>query len=139
MIKQFSKILLLFLITISIGCTEKEEYIDEDVYTKLMLEFAIINSMNEAYLGDSTHDEFRLKILDQYGVTPEKFRESHEYYQQNIIDQLERMDIIGKLLRQERDSIQYAERDYRLAKQESADSLRQRILNGEVKTDTTDN
>lgn len=138
MVKQLLITLILFTALLAFSCTEKDEIIDEEVYTNLLLEFSILNAMNEAYLGDLTHDDFRLKILAEYDVTAEEFRKSHEYYQQNILEQLDRMEQIGKMLRQERDSVQIAERDYRVANRQPADSLRQRISNSTVQSDTTD-
>jgi hypothetical protein len=123
--------LILFPLVLLIGCSEQPDVIDEELYQKLLLELTIINQMDEGYLGELTREEFHEKILTHYEITAEQFRNSHEYYQRNIPQQLERMENLSIELRKERDNVQNAEQEYRRENREPADSIRNRILNRE--------
>ena len=122
-----------------VSCSSEEATVEEEVYVKLLAELAILNAMSDLYMGDTDYEIRREEILSEYNISEEQFRKSHDIYQQQIPEQLDRLQQVNIMLRQERDSIQQAERDFRRANRESADSLRQRIINGEVNSDTTNN
>lgn len=109
-----------------------EELITEETYERMFIEFAIINQMDEQLLVNSSQEELRQMVYRQYGVTEEEFRISHEYYEQNVDDQLERVKEITRLMRSERDSVQTIQRQYEaVTTPEQLDSLRQSLLDGE--------
>jgi len=71
-------------------------------------------------------------VYSHYGVTEEEFRISHEYYEQQVENQIERVREMSKILRAERDSVLVVDRKYQeLESQEQADSLRQALFNNE--------
>jgi hypothetical protein len=113
------------------ACDQDPEVLEEEVYEQLLIEFTILNQMDESYLGGRSIDDLREKVYSNYNITQEKFHKSHEYYQQNIPEQLERIEKIGLRLRQERDSVQTAERQFRTQQSQHPDSLRKRLLNRE--------
>ncbi|MEX0822988.1 MAG: hypothetical protein WD008_01290, partial [Balneolaceae bacterium] len=73
--------------------------------------------------------ELRSEIYSRFNTDEERFRITHEYYENRIPEQLERMERISLNLRAERDSISAVQKRYRDANKENADSLRQRLLN----------
>ena len=124
----FLLILSTFFLLMIPACESTPDVLEEELYGKLLLEFSLLNQMDEAFLQEKPREELQIKIYDRYGVSEEKFRRSHEYYQRNIDKQLERIEVLGQLLRQERDSVQIAEREHRMIRIENPDSLRKRIL-----------
>lgn len=117
------------LLLLTPACNKGPEVLEEELYEQLLLEFSILNQMDESYLGNRSHDELLDKIYANYNISEEFFHISHEYYQQNIPEQLERIEKIGLRLRQERDSVQTAERQFRSQQSQHPDSLRKRLLN----------
>lgn len=100
------------------GCGPDKEYLDEEVYKRLVAEFALLNQMNEEVLNGRDREEVRFEIFEYYGTTAEEFEISHNYYQTDIDAQLKRMEETSALLRSERDSIHDAERAHRQALEE---------------------
>lgn len=127
---------MLFALAAMIGCgseySEPEELIAEETYERMFIEFAIINQMDEQLLNNTSREELRQMVYREYGVTEEEFRISHEYYEQNVDEQLERVNEIIRLMRSERDSVQTIQRQYEaVTTPEQLDSLRQRLLDNE--------
>jgi hypothetical protein len=120
---------VLSLMVLLAGCDGNKDLLEEKIYEQLVLELAILNQLDEQYLTDIDKEELRRQIFEHYGVTEDKFRITHDHYQQNVAEQLERMEELGILLRRERDKVQEAEREYRQSTQLPPDSLRMRILN----------
>jgi hypothetical protein len=110
-------------------CSEEPEPIDEEVYKTLLTELALLNQMNEILLGVYSKEEKREMVFDYYNVTEEEFNRSHEIYQRDIDRQMKRIEEVQTILRAERDSLQQAERRYRVSLREHSDSLRLRLLN----------
>lgn len=129
--KRFSIFLLsAFLFA---GCepdtSTPDELIDEETYERMFIEFAIINQLDQQLLKNSSKEELRNKVYQHYGVTEEEFRISHEYYEQNIDEQIERIQDINKMIRAERDSVQAIQRKYEAVRTpQQLDSLRQKLL-----------
>lgn len=128
-------IAIILLIT-TFGCssdsTPPDELIDEQTYQQMFMEFAIINQLDQQLLQNKSRDELRQTVYEHYGVTEEEFRISHEYYEQQIDDQLERVKEMSNTLRAERDSLLTIEREYeKLTTPEQVDSLRQALRNNE--------
>ncbi len=115
-----------------VACTDSvpEHVIDEETYERMFIEFAIVNQMDRNLLEENqTRDDLRAKIYDFYGVTEEEFSLSHEYYENDLDEQLERLERINQIIREERDKISEAEEEHRRQNIEAPDSIRQRILN----------
>lgn len=117
------------LLTISCTDSDKNLLIDDQVYQDMFLEFTIINHMDDKLLKNITTEELVKSVYDHYGVTAEQFRYSHDYFESDISAQLLRMDKILLRLRDEREMINEAVENFERENRESADSLRQRILN----------
>lgn len=129
-------LLIVFAFAAIYGCgsesSEPEELITEETYERMFIEFAIINQMDEQLLQNTSQEELRQMVYQQYDVTEEEFRISHEYYEQNVDEQLDRVKEITRLMRSERDSIQTIQRQYEAVETpEQLDSLRQRLLDSE--------
>jgi hypothetical protein len=110
-------------------CSEEPEPISEETYKILLTELALLNQMNEMLLGEVPKEEKREMIFEHYNVTEEEFNRSHDIYQRDIERQMKRIEEVQTILRAERDSLQQAERRYRVSLRESPDTLRQRLLN----------
>lgn len=115
----------------AISCTDSEEslLIEDQIYQDMFVEFAIINHMDEILLRDTTAEDLVNRVYDHYGVTEEQFRYTHDHFESDISEQLARMEKILVRLREEREMINETVQRYEIEKNESADSLRQRILN----------
>ncbi|MDX1641131.1 MAG: DUF4296 domain-containing protein [Balneolaceae bacterium] len=122
---------ILFAGLIIVSCKPEssapDELIDEETYERMFAEFAIINQLDEQLLSYTSREELRNKVYEHYGVTEEEFRISHEYYEQNIDAQLERVQEITKMLRAERDTAQVIQRQFESIPPEKLDSLRQSL------------
>lgn len=107
-----------------------DELIDEQTYQQMFMEFAIINQLDQQILEERSPEELRQLVYKHYNVTEEEFRISHEYYEQQVDEQLERVKEMSKILRAERDSLVTIEREYnQITSPEQADSLRQVLRN----------
>ena len=118
------------------GCkpetSNQDDIIDEQTYEHMFIEFAIINQLDERLLKNTSREELRNKVYQHYGVSQEEFRISHEYYEQNIDEQLKRVNEINKMLRAERDSVQAIQRRYEaISTPEQLEKLRQSLSEGE--------
>lgn len=118
-----------------LGCEPESsapaELIDEETYERMFIEFAIINQLDQHLLSNTSRDDLRDKVYESYGVTEEEFRISHEYYEQNLDAQLERVQDINKMLRAERDTVQVIQRKFEAIPPEKLDSLRQILPSNE--------
>lgn len=128
-------IAVIFLM-ITFGCSSEssppDELIDEQTYEQMFMEFAIINQLDQRLLQKTSQEQIRQLVYEHYNVTEEEFRISHEYYERQIDDQLERVKEMSRTLRTERDSLLSIEREYKkLTTPEQVDSLRQALLNKE--------
>lgn len=128
-------ITIILLIT-TFGCssesTPPDELIDEQTYQQMFMEFAIINQLDQQILQKRSQEELRQTVYEHYGVTEEEFRISHEYYEQQVEEQIDRVRDMTKILRVERDSLLAIEREYeKLTTPEQVDSLRQALRNNE--------
>lgn len=125
-----------FLLIITFGCSSEssppDELIDEQTYQQMFMEFAIINQLDQRLLQNRSRDELRELVYEHYNVTEEEFRISHEYYEQQVDQQLERVKEMSKILRTERDSVLAVEEEYeKLTTPEQVDSLRQALRGNE--------
>ena len=123
--------LILTSLLLTVSCTDSDQdlLIDDQTYQNMFVEFAIINHLDDKLLRDTTKEELVNSIYGHYGVTEEQFRYTHDYFESNISEQLLRMEKILVRLREERELINEAAQQYEIENRESADSLRQRILN----------
>lgn len=111
----FTRILLLLLVTaVFQACSSEPDVLEEGVYGDVLIELTIVNHMDESQLGDRTPEQMRDSIFQKYSVTREEFRSAHDYYQRDMQNQMQRVEEYSKRLRAERDSIQEAEKQFRL-------------------------
>lgn len=116
------------------GCdpSTPDELIDEETYEQMFMEFAIINQLDQNLLQYTTRDELRNKVYEYYGVTEQEFRVSHEYYESQVEQQIDRVLEMTNILREERDTLNVIERKYREALRDGrVDSLRQELSGNE--------
>lgn len=118
----------LFLI-VSCGEPENPLLIDDQTYQNMFIEFAIINHQDKLVHGDRTTEELIEKVFQHYGVTPEQFRYTHDYFESDITTQLERMEHVLRRLRDERELVESAMEAHEQERRMAMDSLRQRMLN----------
>lgn len=119
-----------------LGCSSEssppDELIDEETYQQMFMEFAIINQLDQGLLQNTSQDELRDLVYQNYDVTEEEFRISHEYYELQVDQQLERVQEMSRILRAERDSVLSIEDEYeKLTSPEQIDSLRQALRGSE--------
>lgn len=130
--KPLYKILILLSSVILITFCEEDKnnlLISEETYKDLFIELAVANHLDSKLLVNTTREDLINQIYDHYDVTPEQFRYTHDFFEQDFQKQAERMDQILVILREERDRIDEIEREFSRQNQEVADSLRQRLLN----------
>lgn len=129
------KIVVVFITFIALmGCdpSTPDELIDEETYEQMFMEFAIINQLDQNLLQYTTRDELRNKVYEYYGVTEQEFRVSHEYYESQVDQQIDRVLEMTNKLREERDTLNVIERKYREALRDGrVDSLRQELSRNE--------
>lgn len=101
--KAFAISVLLAVTLGFLGCEENGPppgTIDEDTYINLLVELQLFRAYLESTPVDSTKlDSLRGEIFAKYNVSPEVFRESHEYYQDQYIEQKERINKAMERLR----------------------------------------
>lgn len=122
----FYSLLILFALT---ACeeTEPDFLIDEDTYILVFAELAIIDQYDPNLLKNRTKADVRELVYQKYNITKEDFRRSHDYYEENIEAQLERLEKVNLILREERDAVDDLERELKEKNRLTADSLRQRL------------
>lgn len=88
-----------------LGCNsdKPDNLLTEDTYINLMVELQLLRSYQQQGQPDSSAvDSLRNSIFEQYGATETQFRTSHEYYQQDINQQSERISEAIERLRRDR-------------------------------------
>lgn len=126
---RFTVYTLLFFLTIGLACSEKtpEYLLDEETYIMIFAELAVIDQYDPNLLKNRSKEDLRKLVFETYSVTAEDFRQSHQYYELNIEEQIRRVEEVNNRLREERDSVNVFEREERKRLMPSADSLRQRL------------
>ena len=125
-------IVLLAIFACQSDPSKSREVIDEETYKQMFMEFAIVNQLDQKLLQNRSREELREIVYEHYGVSEEEFRISHEYYEQQLDDQLKRIREMTRTMRSERDSLNTIDRKYKDAISENElDSLRQELLDSE--------
>jgi len=87
---------LALLVFYTAGCNQNSSpsaVIGEDKYIDLMVELQLFRAYIRTVPADSsTIDSLQAEIYNKYNVTQEEFRKSHEYYQEQYVEQKERID-----------------------------------------------
>lgn len=119
---------LFFLLPLA-ACEESEpEYlVEEEAYMMMFAELAIIDQYDPNLLKNRSKEEVRDLVYQKYNVSKDDFRRSHDYYEEDIDAQLERLGKIILIMKEERDEVDILERELRRKNTLSADSLRQRL------------
>jgi len=101
--KAFVISLLLIIMAGLLGCEENgppPDTIDEETYVNLLVELQLFRAYLESTPVDSTKlDSLRREIFAKYNVSAESCRESHDYYQEQYIEQKERINKAMEKLR----------------------------------------
>lgn len=94
--KPSSFFLFLLLFVFTLGCEQNSpppELIEEDTYIDLLVELQLLKSYRETVAADSgVVDSLQQQIYSKYDITKEQFRISHDYYQEQYIEQKKRVD-----------------------------------------------
>ncbi|MFD2532793.1 DUF4296 domain-containing protein [Gracilimonas halophila] len=83
---------------ISYSCVGPEEIpkpknlLPEDTYIDLLVEVQHVITYKNAYPDSVNSDSLTSLVYDKYQVTEEEFLSSHEYYQKQVKEQVERID-----------------------------------------------
>lgn len=91
-------ILFGLVFVISYSCVGPEEIpkpknlLPEDTYIDLLVEVQHVITYINAYPDSVNSDSLTLLVYDKYQVTEEEFLSSHEYYQKQVKEQVERID-----------------------------------------------
>lgn len=84
------------MISFTAGCNQNSSpsaVIGEEKYIDLMVELQLFRSYIRTIPADSsTIDSLQTVIFRKYNVTREEFLKSHDYYQQQYVEQKERID-----------------------------------------------
>lgn len=101
--KQTLVISLLLILTLTAGCMEKDNppnLIEEDTYINMLAELQLVKSYRQDFAADSSKvDSLTNLIYKKYNVTEEQFRESHNFYQEDPLEQKKRVDMAIERLR----------------------------------------
>ena len=111
---NYLKIIALFgflgvIITSCVGIDEPEKpsnLIPEDHYVDILIEFQHIKTWRNTYPDSVNADSLKKIILDRYRITESQFEETHQYYQQNVEEQLIRIEEAIRRLESEKQYIQ---------------------------------
>lgn len=127
--RVFTLFFTLFLLLAIQACEENEPdfLIEEDTYILMFAELAIIDQYDPNLLRNRSKKEVRDLVYQKYNVAKQDFRRSHEYYEENIEAQLDRLEKVNLILREERDAVDSLEQELTGKTWHKADSLRQRL------------
>lgn len=85
------------------GNSPPEDLLAEATYVDLLIELQLAESYYTQIKADSTAaDSMRRVIFEKYDLSQEQFRTSHQYYQQDIEGQRERISTAIENLRKDR-------------------------------------
>lgn len=92
-----AKICWLLLCVLMIGCTsgppeKPKDLITEDTYINMLVELQLVRSYGESSHVDSlVLDSLKNQIFQKYGISYERFKNSHHYYEQQPQKQKKRV------------------------------------------------
>lgn len=107
--RRFTSVFLLFSLLMLYSCgdpTAPEDILDEDRYISVFTELVVINQLNDEQLDGVSRGYLKEQVLEEYNITQEQFELSHQYYQQQPDQQIQRLDKIEESLTEERDLLQ---------------------------------
>lgn len=98
----FSIILICSFILLGCGDDKPSNLLAEDTYIDLLVELQLLRSYQQNHPDASGIDSLRTVIFDKYHTTEVQFKQSHQYYQQDIDRQSERIKEAIERLRKDR-------------------------------------
>lgn len=107
--RRFTPVFLLFSLLLFYSCgdpTAPEDILEEDRYISVFTELVVINQLDDEQLDGVSRDYLKEQVLEEYNITQEQFELSHQYYQQQPDQQIQRLDKIEESLKEERDVLQ---------------------------------
>lgn len=95
---------ILFSALIFSGCSNNKpaNLLEEDTYIDLLVELQLLRSYQQNHPNASQVDSLRSVIFDEYNTNQAQFKRSHEYYQQDVDRQSERIKEAIERLRKDR-------------------------------------
>ncbi len=104
----------LLILLISLGgfaCSNENQppdnLIDEDIYINLLIELQLLKSyQTQNFSNSATLDSLKQRIFEKYEINKKRFQRSHQFYQNNIEKQTQRIDDAIERLRKDRISSQ---------------------------------
>ena len=94
---------LVVLITYSCDTTSSNkpaDLIEEDVYINLLTEFQLLKSLS-VIQGPAHVDSLEQVIFDRYDIAEERFLRSHHYYQEQMEEQIKRIEQVIENVKEE--------------------------------------
>ncbi len=119
-------VLFIVFVVLLAGCdsTTPDDLIEEEEYIQILTEMHLIAALKDIHDDEKMYQEGQEKIMDRYGITPEQFYQSHEYYLEDVEAQQERLS----KARQQLTDLDYDLIDYEVEFEESTvDTLNQRM------------
>ncbi|MFO7846346.1 MAG: DUF4296 domain-containing protein [Balneolaceae bacterium] len=86
--------------------TAPEDLLEEDRYIRVFSELVVVNQLTEDQLGGVSRDYLRDQVFEKHDIDPDRFNRTHQYYQKQPELQLERIDQVEEILKEERDRFQ---------------------------------
>ncbi|MDR9415756.1 MAG: DUF4296 domain-containing protein [Gracilimonas sp.] len=104
-------VIILFggIIASCIGVEEPEKpenLISEDIYIDLLIEFQHVKTWRNSQPDSVDADSLTQLIYNRYGIDEELFQQTHRYYQQQVSEQVERIEKAIKKMDSERQIIE---------------------------------
>lgn len=102
-------VFLMFTTLVLSSCgntTAPEDILEEDRYVSVFTELVVINQLNEEQLDSLSRDYLKEQVFEEHDVSREQFERTHQYFQQQPDQQIQRLDRIEETLTTERDSLQ---------------------------------
>jgi hypothetical protein len=97
------------IIASCIGVEEPEKpenLISEDIYIDLLIEFQHVKTWRNSQPDSVDADSLTQLIYNRYGIDEELFQQTHRYYQQQVSEQVERIEKAIKKMDSERQIIE---------------------------------
>src|SRR5690625_4035420 len=80
-----------------------DQLLDEETYINLFIELAVLDQYDPLLLEQKQKEELQEQILESDGDTFKEVRDSHDYYEKSLRDQIRRTERETPRLRAERD------------------------------------
>jgi len=106
-----SLILLFLLLSLSLlmlSCgtdNEPDSLIPEEQYIDIYVDLVLVNQLSDKQVEEASKDSLRDVVYSLHGVDQDQFKRSHEFYQRQADQQIQRIEKMEEHLTQFRDSL----------------------------------